>query len=155
MAADFKSLGTNEQGALITGGLATILSFFSSYVTVSAGPISAGTSAWDSYATLGILLVIAATAIVALKAFAKDTLPDGVPWNLVALAAAGLGTLLLILRAFTYSDGGLGSSVDVGPGWSGWALFVLGIALTYFTFALFKASGDKIPEIKRDTPPAA
>ena len=127
MAVDYKSLGKYEQGALVAGALSLILSFFSSYVTVDAGPISGGTSAWDSYATLGILLVIASTAIVAVKAFAAENLPDGVPWNLVALAAAGLGTLLLILRAFTYGDGGL-SGVDVGPGWSGWALFITTIA---------------------------
>lgn len=155
MAADFKSLGKNEQGALIAGGVAIILSFIGSYVTVSAGPVSAGTSAWDSYATLGVLLIIASTAVVGIKAFSKETLPDGVPWNLVAAGAAGLGTILLILRAFTYSDGGLGSAVDVGPGWSGWALFVAAIALTVFTFLSFKESGEKIPEIKKDTPPAA
>ena len=156
MAADFKSLGKNEQGALIAGGLAIILSFIGSYVTVSAGPISSGTSAWDSYATLGVLLVIAATVVVALKAFSKETLPDGVPWSLVAVGAAGLGTLLLILRAFTYSDGGLGDAVDIGPGWSGWALFVAGIVLTVFTFLSFKESGEKMPDLnKKDTPPAA
>ncbi len=155
MAADFKSLGKFEQGALIAGGLSIILSFFGSYVTVDAGPVSAGTSAWDSYATLGILLVIVATAIIAIKAFAKENLPDGVPWSLIALGAAGLGTLLLILRAFTYDDGGL-SSVDVGPGWSGWVLFITTIALTVFTFLLFKASGEKMPDLnkKNDTPPA-
>jgi hypothetical protein len=154
MAVDFKSLGKFEQGALIAGGLSIILSFFGSYVTVDAGPISVGTSAWDSYATFGVLLVVAATAVVAVKAFAKESLPDGVPWNLVALAAAGLGTLLLILRAFTYPDGGLGS-VDIGPGWSGWLLFITTIALTVFTFLSFRESGEKIPEInKKDTPPA-
>lgn len=154
MAVDFKSLGKWEQGALIAGGLSIILSFFSSYVTVDAGVVSAGTSAWDSYATLGVLLVIGATAVVAVKAFAKENLPDGVPWSLVALAAAGLGTLLLILRAFTYGDSGL-SGVDVGPGWSGWALFITTIALTAFTFLSFKESGEKMPEFnKKDTPPA-
>lgn len=154
MAADFKSLGKFEQGALVAGGLSIILSFFSNYVTVDAGPVSAGTSAWDSWATLGMLLVIVATAIVAIKAFAKENLPDGVPWSLVALAAAALGTVLLILRAFTYGDGGL-SSVDVGPGWSGWLLFITTIALTVFTALSFKESGEKVPEYnKKDTPPA-
>ena len=153
MAVDFKSLGKYEQGALIAGGLSIILSFFGSYVTIDAGPVSAGTSAWDSYATLGVLLVIGATVIVAIKAFAKENLPDGVPWSLVALAAAGLGTVLIILRAFTYDDGGI---VDVGPGWSGWILFITTIALTAFTFLLFKESGEKMPDLnKKDTPPAA
>lgn len=162
MAADFKSLGKNEQGALISGGLAIILSFFGSYVTASyngpgAGAIGdlGGTNAWESYATLGVLLVIAATAIIALKAFAKDTLPDGVPWNLAALAAAGLGTLLLILRAL-FPGGADVPGFDVGPGWSGYLLWIASAALTFFAFTLFKASGDKMPDLnKKDTPPAA
>ena len=162
MAADFKSLGKNEQGALIAGGVAIILSFIGNYVTASYdGPgaaginASSGTNAWTSYATLGVLLVIVATAIVAIKAFASDSLPDGVPWSLAALAAAGLGTLLLILRA-VFPGGDDFPGLSVGPGWSGYALFVAGLVLTYFTFALFKASGDKVPDFnKKDTPPAA
>ncbi len=161
MAADFKSLGKNEQGALIAGGVAIILSFIGSYVTASydgpgAGAIGnlGGTNAWTSYATLGILLVIAATVIVAIKAFAADSLPDGIPWNLAALAAAGVGTLLLILRAL-FPGGADVPGFSVGPGWSGYLLWVAALALTYFAFVLFKASGDKMPEIKKDAPPAA
>ncbi len=160
MAADFKALDKNVQGAIIAGGVATIVSFISSYVSVSydgkvAGlDLSYGISAWHSYATLGILLVIASTAIIAIKAFAADSLPDGIPWNLAAFGAAALGLLLLVLRAFTI--GGGGSGVSVGPGWSGYLLFVAVAALTYFTFTQFKASGDKMPEMKKkDTPPAA
>lgn len=164
MATDFKSLGRNDQGALIAGAVAIVLSFFSAYVKVSVNGKdlpgisgSSGISAWHSFGTLGILLVIVATAVVAVKVFAGEQLPAGVPWNLVAAAAAGLGTLLLILRAFTYDGGGsfAGVSVDVGPGWSGWLLFIATIALTVFAALSFKDSGEKIPEIKRDTPPAA
>ncbi|MFI5428274.1 hypothetical protein [Aeromicrobium sp. UC242_57] len=112
-------------------------------MTVDLGRFgSAGTNAWDSYATLGILLVIVSTVVVAIKAFAAENLPDGVPWSLVAAATAGLGTLLLILRAFTYGSG-------VNPGWSGWLLFIAGIALTVFTVLSFKESGEKIPEINK------
>ncbi len=141
MAADFKALDKNVQGAIIAGGVATIVSFISSYVSVSydgkvAGlDLSYGISAWHSYATLGILLVIASTAIIAIKAFAADSLPDGIPWNLAAFGAAALGLLLLVLRAFTI--GGGGSGVSVGPGWSGYLLFVAVAALTYFTFTQF------------------
>lgn len=162
MAADFKALGTWEQGALVAGVVSIILSFFSYYVraSVTGGDsmpglnFSAGTSAWTSYATLGILLVIAATVIVAMKAFARDSLPAGVPWNLIALAAAGLGTLLLILRALF--PGGGAPGVDVGPGWSGYLLFLTTIALTVFTALSFRDSGEKIPDMnKRDTPPTS
>jgi hypothetical protein len=167
MAVDLKSIGKFEQGALIAGALSLILSFFDKYVQVSvdggelagmSGTVGA-TNAWDSFATIGILLVVVATAIIAVKAFARENLPDGVPWNLVAFAAAALGTLLLILRAFTYSDQGI-SSVSIGPGWSGWALFVTSIALTVFAFLSFQASGEKFPQANNPhnnggtTPPA-
>ena len=43
----------------------------------------------------------------------------------------------------------------VGPGWSGYLLFLSTIALSVMTFLSFRASGEKVPEIKKDTPPAA
>jgi len=148
MAVDFKSLGKYEQGALAAGAVAIILSFFSRYLTADLGPLGTyGISAWHSYATLGMLLIVASVAVVVGKAFAGDDLPDGVPWNLVALATAGLGIVLVILRALTADAG------DIG--WSGWLLFIAGIALTVFTFLSFKESGEKVPEFnKKDTPPA-
>lgn len=162
MAVDFKSLGKFEQGALISGTLAIILSFFGSYVTASFDggdevpglSVSSGTNAWTSYATLGVLLIVASVAVVAVKAFAKGSLPTGVPWNLVAAAAAGLGTILLILRAL-FPGGGDVPGLSVGPGWSGYLLWIAAIALTAFTALSFRESGEKVPEIKKnDTPPA-
>src|SRR4029453_17707341 len=100
MAVDFRSLGKFEQGALIAGALAIILSFFEDYVTVDAGTVSVGTNAWDSYATLGVLLVIVATVIVVVKAFYADSLPDGVPWGLAAFVTAALGPFVIILCGF-------------------------------------------------------
>jgi hypothetical protein len=149
MAADFKSLGKFEQGALVAGGLSIIFSFISRYLSEDLGPLGTyGISAWHSYAVLGMLLIIASVAIVAVKAFAAESLPEGIPWSLAATATAGLGTLLVILRALTVDGGSIG--------WSGWLLFIGGIALTVFTFLSFKESGEKIPEInkKNDTPPA-
>lgn len=150
MAVDFKSLGKFEQGALVAGVVAIIVSFISRYLAADVGPLGTyGISAWHSYAVLGMLLIIAAVAIVGIKAFAGEQLPAGVPWNLTAAAAAGLGTLLVIVRALTAGDG-------AGVGWSGWLLFIASIALTVFTFLSFKESGEKIPEVnKKNTPPAA
>jgi len=158
---DLKSLGKFEQGALISGVVAFVVSLFSAYVRVSVDGgddipgfnVSAGTNAWTSFATLGMLLILVATALVAVKAFAKDVLPAGIPWTLIALVAAAVGTVLLILRAFTVGDSGL-SGVSVGPGWSGYVLFIASIALTVFVALLFKESGEKIPEINRDKPAA-
>ncbi|MCW2747876.1 MAG: hypothetical protein JWP10_1018, partial [Nocardioidaceae bacterium] len=105
-----------------------------------------GISAWHSWPTIGVLLIIAATAIVAVRTFAPATLPDTVPWNLVTVAAAGLGTILVILRAITASPG--------GPGWSGYALFIFAIVLTVVAAMNFRASGEKIPEFKNSKPDA-
>jgi len=148
--ADLKSLDKFEQGALVAGALTFILSLFPYYIRSSfdggaAVPglnFSAGTSAWTSYATLGMLLILVATVLVAVRAFANDALPAGVPWNLVVLGTAGLGTLLLILRALTVGGGG---GVSVGPGWSGWLIFITSIALTAFAALSFKGSGEEVP----------
>lgn len=170
MAADFQALPRHDQGALVAGALAILLSFFGAFVTASVEgsddipglssiDTSSGTNAWYSFGTLGMLLIVVAVAVVAVKAFAASNLPDGVPWRLVALATAGLGTLLVVLRGLTEGSGdipdGLGVSVDVGPGWSGWLLFVAAIALTVFTALAFRDSGEKIPELRKDDPPAA
>ena len=107
-------------------------------------------------ATLGILLVIAAAGIVALKAFAKDVLPDGVPWTLVASWCLGPRPDPADPASLTIGGGGTG--VSVGPGWSAYILRIATAALTYFAFTLFQASGQKMPDMnKKDTaaPPAA
>lgn len=159
MAIDLKSLSKIEQGALIAGGLSILLSFFPSYIRVSYDGggvmegVSAGSNAWTSYATLGVLLIIVAVALVATRIFAASSLPAGVPWTLIALAASALGTLLLILKALTASDGGFG--VSVGPGWSGWILFITTIAFTVCTALMFKSSGEKMPDFKSSTQPPA
>lgn len=144
MATDFASLGRNQKASLIAGGLALILSFFTSYITVSIAGFSAGTSAWHSYATLGILLVIVATAIVAVQAFSAGTLPEGIPWSLAAFAASALGAFLIVLRAVTVSS--------AHPGWSGYLLFIAAISLGFFTFQLFRSSGEQVPEMGKHRP---
>jgi hypothetical protein len=161
MAVDFKSLGKFEQGALVAGVLALILSFIPSYYTVSydTGSISVsdGTSAWTSYATLGVLLLIAATAIIAVKAFARENLPAGVPWSLIAAVAAGVGTVLVILRAI-FDDAPDMADLSAGPGWSGYLLFLAGIALTVFAALSAKESGESFSQVSKGgnhTPPAA
>lgn len=156
---DLSKVSKFHLGALIAGGVSLLLSFFPSFVRVSAEAsglginFSSGQNAWVSYATLGMLLVLLATAAVAVKAFAASSVPDNIPMNLIALAAGALGALLLILRAFTYSGGVPG--VSVGPGWSGWLLFISSIALAVFAFLAFKDSGEKLPNVQGGDKPAA
>jgi hypothetical protein len=159
MPVDLNSIKKTDLGALVAGGLALVLSLIGSYISVSVdvpdgaegfGITDDGggvTNAWTSYATLGMLLIAVAVALVAVMVFAPHVLPAGVPFNLVAAAAAGLGTLLVLLRALTYSEssGFGGIEVSAGPGWSGWLLFVATIALTVFAALGFKGSGEKAP----------
>lgn len=146
--ADLKSLGKLEMGALIAGALTFLLSLFPYYLRFSfdgdeslkelgvSFDTSYGVNAWTSFATLGMLLILVAIGVVAAGAFAKDSLPSGVPWNLIALATAGLGTFLLILRALTS---------NIGISWSGWLIFITSITLTVFTALAFKESGEEVP----------
>jgi len=157
MPADMKSIPRNHLGALIAFAVAFILSLIGSYVVASfegadvagvdLGDSIAGTNAWVSYATFGMLLLIVAAAIVAARAFAPHALPSGVPWQLIALAAAALGTLLIIVRALTASESAstVGGELSAGPGWSGYALFVAAIAQTVFTALGFRESGEETP----------
>lgn len=165
MSVDFKTVPTNHLGALVAFAVAFVASLFGAYVSYSVevpdeaealgvGDTSGGaSSAWTGYATLGMLLLITAAAIVAIRAFAPHVLPTGVPWQLVALAAAALGTLLVILRAVTYSESfNFGEySSSTGPGWSGYALFVAAIVQTVFTALGFKESGEEAPWANRGT----
>ncbi|MDQ3166547.1 MAG: hypothetical protein M3Q17_10415 [Actinomycetota bacterium] len=162
MPVDMKTVPKNDLGALAAFAVAFILSLLGSYISFSVdvpeearglvGETSGGvSSAWTSYATLGMLLLIAAAAIVAVRVFAAHVLPSGVPWQLIALGAAALGTLLIILRAVTYSESyGFGDfSSSSGPGWSGYALFVAAIAQTVFTALGFRESGETTPWANR------
>ena len=161
MATDFKSLSRNDQGALITGALAVIFTFIGSYITVSVKVTgfnqSAGHNAWDGWGSFASLLLILALAVVVVRIFAAANLPDGVPWNLIAFALAALGTVILIIKGLTFGPDVPSiaqSSVDAGVGWSGWVLFVLAIAFSVFSFLAFKDSGEQVPEINKQTPPA-
>jgi len=167
MAIDTHSVKTTDWGVMGCAAALLIFGFVGSYVTVSfegaeglggfdaSGGIS---SAWSSYAVLGMLLLLAVGALAAARVFGNVRLPDlPVGWNLVAAGAAGLGALLLILRALTYPGGGetVGGSVDVGPGWSGWLVMALAVAETVFAVLAFRESGETAPWQQRQSQPPA
>ncbi len=170
MAFDANSVKTTDWGVIGCGAALLVFSFVSSYVTVSyqadeglggslaGADTSAGVSAWNSYAVLGVLLLLAVAALAAARVFANVTLPTlPVGWNLIAAGVAALGTLLLVLRAFTYSGGGEfpGGSIDVGPGWSGWLVMLLAVGETVFAVLAFRESGETAPWQQRQSQPPA
>src|SRR5436305_13957785 len=81
-----RELPRNDQGVLAAGVLAFIASLFPYYgVSVHSLGVngSSSTSAWHSYATLALLLVIAAPPVAALQASARASLATtGVSWNM-------------------------------------------------------------------------
>lgn len=151
MKRDLSSLTENERGALGAGVAVLILSFLPWYVRVTfdgkGDPLS--TSAWTSYATIGLVFMLVAAALVVTLAISKDSLPKVIPWHLVSAILAVLGAVLVILRALTAGTDVPGA--NVGPGWSGWLLFLAAITLAIFVVRAFRESDEKI-DIKSDLP---
>jgi hypothetical protein len=106
---------------------------------------SSSTSAWHSYATLALLLVVAATVVAAVQVFARESLPQtNISWNFVVLALSGLGTVLLVIRSFTFDSGDIGP-LSYGLRWGAYVLMILCVVQTAFAFLRMRASGDAMP----------
>lgn len=152
MAGKTGSLSTNERGVLIAGAVAALLSFFPGYITVTFdGPgFDESYSAWTGSATVGMVMLLGGAALIVIEALSDGTLPKAVPWHLIAVATTVLGTLSIILRALT--AGGSAPGANVGPGWSGWLLFVAAITLTVFAVRSFRDSDEALD--MSDRPPS-
>ena len=130
-------LTTNQRGALVAGALAAVVSFVPGYiqVTFDGKGFDESYNAWSGSSTIGMVLLLGGVALIGIEALADGTLPDVVPWHLIAVLAAAIGTFLIVLRALT-----AGSSVPgahVGPGWAGLLLFVAAISVTVFSVLSF------------------
>jgi Family of unknown function (DUF5336) len=145
---DFRTLPRNDQGVLAAGVLAFIASFFPYYgATVNAAGIhgSSSTSAWHSYATLALILVLAATVLAAVQVFSPGSLPQAsMSWNFVVLALSAAGTVLLIIRSFTLDHGDIGG-LSYGLRWGAYLLMILCVVQTAFAFLRMRAAGDAMP----------
>jgi hypothetical protein len=146
---DLKQIKRNDQVILGAGILFLLLSFFAPFYGVSyhgAGGFggSASVTAWHSYGFLAVLLIIIAVAIVALRVFGNASLPAlPIGPNLLVVVVSGLGTLLLLLRGFTYKSAS-GGGYSVGLKWGAWVLYILAIAVVVGAVMNLMASGEKI-----------
>jgi hypothetical protein len=144
---NLNSINRNDLAVMIAGFVAFIASFFP-YVGVSVGPIDVSRNAWHGYATLGLLLMFIAAILIAVTTFAGSSmpkLPAGI--HVIAAALAALGTLLVILRAFTYDSGVPG--IDISVKWGAYVVFIAGIAETVFAILGMRESGEEIPGVNR------
>jgi hypothetical protein len=140
---DIKSLPPFDLAVLVTGVLAFIVSFFPYYgahvsgsvngVNVSSfGDASASVSAWHSYSTVALLLILAGTVAAGIAIFASSQpdLPIGLRW--VAAGLCALGALLYVIRLFTLphhsASLGAGLSASEGVKWGGYLLLVIVLA---------------------------
>jgi hypothetical protein len=153
-----QDINRNDLGVMGAGALAFIASFFP-YWGYTFGPLSVSINAWHSYALLGLLLVFLAAIVIAIKTFAADSMPS-MPVGLHVLAAglAALGTLLLVIRAFTYPHHNYGSGASYGVKWGAYVLFIFCIAEVVFALLGMRESGEKVAWQTTGTaspPPAA
>jgi hypothetical protein len=138
--ADLKSLPPFDMAVLVTGVLTFIVSFFPYYgahvsgsvngINVgSFGDASASVSAWHSYSTVALLLVLAGTIVAGVAMFSTSLpdLPVGLRW--IAAGLCALGALLYVIRLFTlphhHVSLGAGLSASEGVKWGGYLLLVI------------------------------
>jgi hypothetical protein len=142
----------NDLAVMAAGAAALVFSFLPywgvSYKIQGVGGASASVNAWHGVALLGVLLLVAAASIVAARVFGGATLPTlPVGWNLLVAGLAALGTVILIIRGFTYGNNGFsgfGSSVSSGVKWGGYLLFIAAIVETAFAIMAFRESGESL-----------
>jgi hypothetical protein len=148
VAVDVRQLPRNDQAVIGLGILIFIASFFPWYgYSVHAGGFNASDSisSWHSWATIALLLLIAATALAAVQVFTGASLPKtAVSWNVVVLGLAALGTLLYIIRSFTL-DTASGVGGSVGLKWGAYAVMILALLQTVFAFLRVREAGDAMP----------
>jgi hypothetical protein len=146
-----QDINRNDLGVMAAGAVAFIASFLPYYGVSYSGATVAGVhvgggsftvTAWHGYAVVGLLLIFAAAILIAVKTFATmPTMPLGV--HIVAAILAGLGTLLVILRGFTYPHASFPGG-SYGVKWGGYVLFVVGIVVTVFAILGMRESGEKM-----------
>jgi hypothetical protein len=150
---DLKNLDRLDQVVLGAGVLGLIVSIFFPIWGVSVnvkglGGGSSSISAWHGLAALGMLLVLAATVIAAVRVFAAASLPKmAVGVNLLTFALSALGTVIVIIRELTYPHASL-PGYSYGVKWGGYLLFLLLIAQAVAAFLLFRKSGEVMPDFK-------
>jgi hypothetical protein len=158
---DIKSLPPFDLGVLITGVLTFIVSFFPYYgakVSGSVGGVSVGSlgntsasvSAWHSYSTLALLLILLGTIVAAVAIFARSSMPDlpiGARW--LAAGLCSLGALLYLIRLFTlphhHENLGGGISASEGVKWGGYLLLIIVLANAACAVISALSSEEQVP----------
>jgi hypothetical protein len=167
--SEVKSQQPYDLAVLATGALAFIASFFPYYGAHVSGSVpgfgnlgnaSTSVTAWHSYSTLALLLVLLGTILAATAIFAKDALPDlpmGARW--IAAGLCVLGALLYLIRLFTlphhHVNLGAGLSASEGVKWGGYLLLIIVLANAAAAVIAARESDEPVPWQPASSPPPA
>lgn len=129
---------TTADWIVIGSGLVLLIFSFFGWLSVSyTGPyasFSGGSAgAWHEYWWLATLLGVAVAVVVAMRAIARQPLPQIKPLFLVAGAGVGF-VITLIALIELFAKGGSGGGITVGPGLGIWVCLIVSLAQTYFVW---------------------
>jgi hypothetical protein len=159
---DAKAISKLDWGVIGAGGV-TVIALFLPWWGVSVGIYSYSSSGFStSWGWLGALLIIGAGVYHMLYRSQVDLSKMPFGPAVIVLAAASLGTLIVLLRWLTI-PGGYGSgigSVSAGPRIGLILTVIVGLIQVGCAFVMFKASGEALPWAQKkaegsDTPPSA
>ena len=147
-AFDIKSINPMDLGLLAIGLLTFIFSFmnfFKASVDTGFGKAEGHINGWHGLEWLAIILVIAATIVLALALFVPTVkLPFGVRIGILGAYAVALLITLIHLAWVPIDTGGL-DNVNKGHGFAYWISLILIIAGTVLSVLRLKATGGKLP----------
>jgi hypothetical protein len=165
----FKGLQPFDQGVIATGILTFIVSFFPYYGVKASGTVdgvhvggaSTSYTAWHSYSTLGLLLILLGSIVYGIVLLSPSTLPElPVSPRWIAAGVCALGALLYVIRLFTlphHHVSGAGFSASEGVKWGGYLLLL--IVLVHVACSVISAlsSDEEVPWQRgaSTAPPAA
>jgi hypothetical protein len=157
---DLRQLPRNDQLFLGTGALVFIASFLPWYgVSYNAKLLSrsigssASTNAWHGLAAFGLILILAATLLVAVMLLGSVELPViPVSWGVVVLGLDALGALFVVIKSVDLPTASA-AGFSVGLRWGGWLLMIFAVAQVVVAALRFRDSGEAMPWAGRGAAP--
>jgi len=122
-----------DVAAVIVGGVFFVLSFVLPYWGAT-GLITGTVNAWHDWDFLAMVLLLAATVLLAVRVFAAENLPDvsfGYRWLAAGIGAVGFVIFLIRTLTLPSANDQLGDSIGVR--WGGWVDVILYAAFVVLT----------------------
>ncbi len=141
---DMKKLSTGDKG-VVGAGVVALIALFLPWEGVTVGPYSVSVSGFSSgFGWVGALLIIAAAVYVVLVRSGSNVPKLSYGPGVLVLGASAIGTLLVLLRWLTLSNG-------VGPRIGLWLTVIAGLVQVFFALGLFRSTGETLPWASKPT----